>query len=1232
MRRLSMIRTMVIGSLLFGAAALTVKADPAFDKLIADGKYKEALDYADDKIPVGQRDAGTWTQLAKANDALGMPEKALACYLVSWRMNPENYQSMYGAAKVYNTLNQPDNAMNMAKKALDKSFTAEASWEYAKACIAQSKPAEAKSALEKVIESDPNNQIANKELGNIYFNDGVWQKALPLLKKTYAIKADPELSYKIGKSFVGAGTQPDSAIFFLKEAIGKPGVPPSAGLELARAYYGQGNFAAAGQQYQKCSEGMAAIDYYKEAVSLDKSNSQAAATGAFEKAVSLFGADRGAEALISRNKTALGMMARKAYNLALGHFQFIAEADPKGAVVPEIYFSLADAYQGIDNGPQAISSLEKAIALNKKNVEAYARLADLYAKNGMPDKAKQTFETMMSLSPNDPAIYLALGQYNLKAKKYADAFPQFEKSNSLQKSAAAAEGMAIAAFSLNRLDAARDAAESAVGLDANAWEARVILAKVLLQEKNSKAAQPHLEVMVKKEPARLDFKQQLASCYELNGEKEKLQELDKQIVAQSSTDVDSRLRLARNADFRNDIEGAFTLYRDLSYLQPKNADVLYRLYELSVKKNNFADAATFIGKFLEVKQTAEAERDYGDALYQLKDYDKALNAYRAALKLNPAIKGFHKRYAEIVIAKGQQDEVITALTGVVNSGEADVGTYQTIGLMYQKKNNYPKAIEMYQKALQLDPQNNEALSSLAQCQAASGALNDAIISYEQVVMMDTAASTEVRELGDIYFKQNNMAAAVKNYKRYLTKSPNDQAIAKRVGKYAYESQDWESTAKYLAAMQCRTDEDADYGMMYANACLSTKKNKEAIRVLETLRAMKAKGATGRSVLKTLADAYEKDGQEAQAGECYGAYCALPGVVDPDAAYKNAFLLEKSNPVAAEKVYESNIKKYQEDYRNFLRLGLLLSSKKETLAKAATYLKRTTTLAESVPTVWLELGKVYGKIGDEQEELAAYRKYLQSDPQNAEANKRAGIILAKKGQLSEALIFLEIANTLSPNDPDIMASLATGYVTTNRKNEAVDLLKKVKAVRPNDADVRFQLYDLYQKTGQKDKAKDEIKELATMKRDNKYLQKYAQSCIELGDLKSAETTIEDILATQADNVDVLMLKAKLQVLNKDYDKAVDTYKEISFIDQNHAMSMAERANVYLLQSKPQWAETFFQRALKADPKCAIAELGLARVAKLRKDQSGYQDHLDKAKALDPFNDQIQEEIKKGYAGK
>jgi tetratricopeptide (TPR) repeat protein len=1210
------------------AAFLSVAADPALDKLLSEGKFKEAIDYADEKFPTAQRDANLWVQVARANEGIGVPEKALACYLVAWRMDEKNYKALYGAAKIYNDLSQPDNALNMAKKALDINFTAEASWEYARSCIALNRVVDAKSALEKVIGSDPNNAIANRELGNIYYNEKQWQKALPLLKKTSKAKPDGDLSFKIGTSYAGIKTA-DSAIVYLKDAINKGASPEEANLLLARVYYDKGDFAAAGTQYQKVSGGsMEAEDYFKAGIALEKSKNIQAALVNYEKAILLSGGSKSKEILLAREKVARGQMERNAWNAAISHLDFIAEADPKAAVVPDIYFLIAEAYQATNKGPRAIASLEKMIALNPKNIEAYAHLADLYTKNGLADKAKRTFEAMMSLSPSDPNVYLSLGQYNLKAKKYPEAFKQFEKSASLKKSSAASEGMAIAAYNSKRIDVARDAAETAVSLDPNAWQAREILATILMQNNEFKEALPHLEALVKKNQSEMEYKEKLSTCYEKTGEKAKSLELDKQIVAQNARNVPSRLRLARDADVKKDDDGAFKLYREIVAIEPRNADALYRLYELSLKKKNLNDAASYLNRFLELKQSAESFRDYGDVLYQLKDYDRALTAYRMALKLNPSIKGFHKRYAEIVIAKGQTDEVIVALSGVIKSGEADFGTYQTMGMIFQKKGKWIDAIEMYQKALQLDPQSSDALASLAACQAAGGQLNDAIISYEQVVMMDTGAVEALKELGDIYAKQGNVAAAMKNYKNYFEKKPGDESIAKRLGKLAYEEQKYSDVVKYLGGISYRSEGDIDLGLMYSNACIQTKQLKDAIRILSVMKTLtKPKSQTIRPVLKMLAEAYEKDGQESNAAQIYAEYLAVPGAGDPAIAFKCASLFEKSNPVVAQRMYENNIKLYPNDYRNYMRLGILLSANQATLSTAAMYLKRTTALAETIPAVWLELGNMYQKLGKERDELEAYRNYIKSDPQHPEANKRIGILLAKQGQVTDAMIYLEIANTMSPDDPEVMAALAKGYASTNRKDEAMALLQKAKAKKPDDPEIRFSLFDLYQKTGQKDKAKDEMKELVTMKRDKKFLIQYANACLITGDLKAAEEAVEDVLASEADNINVLMLKARIQTANKDYDAALETYKEISYIDQNHAPSMAERANLYLLQSKVQWAETFFQRALKADPKCAAAELGLARVCKIKKDMTCFRDHLDRAKLLDPFDPEIQDEAKK-----
>ncbi|MDD5673641.1 MAG: tetratricopeptide repeat protein, partial [Chitinivibrionales bacterium] len=346
MSRIAPIRSLMFSIVLI-AWIFSAFADETFDKLIADQKYKEAIQYADDKIPAEARKADIWVKLAKANEELGFNEKALACYMVSWRLNPSDYQSLLGAAKIYNKLSQPDNAMTMAQKALAINFTAEASWEYARACIQLNRSAEAKKALEKVIETDAGNVVANRELGLIYYNDKQYEKALPLLKTSLIKKPEAELYLKIGRAYLEIRAL-DSAITYLKLAASKAGGVSEANLMLARAYFSTDNFSAAAAEYDRIvgKASLKPADYYDRAVAKEKTGNADDAVAAYTAAVKEFGSDAGSEALQARMKVAKDQLSHKSFQAALTNLEFVRAADKAGQYSPEILFLLADANEG----------------------------------------------------------------------------------------------------------------------------------------------------------------------------------------------------------------------------------------------------------------------------------------------------------------------------------------------------------------------------------------------------------------------------------------------------------------------------------------------------------------------------------------------------------------------------------------------------------------------------------------------------------------------------------------------------------------------------------------------------------------------------------------------------------------------------------------------------------------------------------------------------------------------
>ena len=66
-------------------------------------------------------------------------------------------------------------------------------------------------------------------------------------------------------------------------------------------------------------------------------------------------------------------------------------------------------------------------------------------------------------------------------------------------------------------------------------------------------------------------------------------------------------------------------------------------------------------------------------------------------------------------------------------------------------------------------------------------------------------------------------------------------------------------------------------------------------------------------------------------------------------------------------------------------------------------------------------------------------------------------------------------------------------------------------------------------------------------------------------------------------------------------------------------------MHLEQKKVKWAEMFYKRAQKADPRMALVEVGFAKVALLYNNRHVCNEHLDKAAAMAPNDPVVQKAI-------
>jgi len=284
------------------------------------------------------------------------------------------------------------------------------------------------------------------------------------------------------------------------------------------------------------------------------------------------------------------------------------------------------------------------------------------------------------------------------------------------------------------------------------------------------------------------------------------------------------------------------------------------------------------------------------------------------------------------------------------------------------------------------------------------------------------------------------------------------------------------------------------------------------------------------------------------------------------------------------------------------------------------------LVDNDPDVWLLLAQVNGRLNKVDAELVAYKKYVTLNPNDLTARRRIGEIYYGKKQWSDVITNTEMFLANNDKDVKMLNILIDAYVATNQQQKAIEFLTKAKSLKNKDPDVRERLYKIYKQEGEKELAETELRELVNMIKDNKHRLMLCGDLVEAGKLDEAANVANEVKKSDPTNRDGLMALAGIQMMQKKYNEAIETYKLVLFADNTYAPACAGRAEAHFLLADYDRAETYYKKALEYAPKMASAELGLSKVYKATKQKDLQVQHLNRAKLLDPSNKAVQDELR------
>jgi tetratricopeptide (TPR) repeat protein len=1198
------------------------------------GQKKDAILYLKNYLVLDSSDAATYKALGDMQYEQKNMDEALEAYRKALRLNPgitgiyrpylaivldkkledeavavspkaiaanEMDGPTYGAVgNIYKKKNRCDQALDLFASALKsdpKNVAVLTSLADCQAAVG--KNSEAVITYEQVVLLNPQATAEYKALGDLQMKLNKKDEAVSAYRKYLdRTPGDERVAGIIGEAAHDKKQHKD-AIAYLEKVKDPRLQGINYFMDLGDSYYQTGNFAKAAENYAKArAKGPAqpAMEALLKplADSYEKTGNQIEAAKAYEAYVKLPGI-KDADASFKQASLRETADRKTAMGMYLANTTLFPQ-DARNFVRLGILYS-----EDAETAGKAVDILQKASVLAPNDPVVWQKLSDAYHKANNGEKELAASVKLLSLDPENLEANRRAGTLLYKKKQFGQAIPYLEK---------------VAAKTPQDI------------------EILLCLADAYQQSKNPQKAQELFARAKDQQPDNVKIWLALIAAAEGAGQKDKaaearagLADLDKKIVSKDSKNVESRVRLADYLFDKGETDAAYGIYKDLANLTPRDKEVFQRLVEIAQKKGNRNDAIGYLRQYVSLDAVnAKAHLLLGNLLYDQKDSDAALAEFRTAWKLDPALKGYFGRYTELVVAKKLDDEAIAVINAAIKAGEADTKAYVTLGKIYLVRKQYPNAIAMLKKASNDDPKNMEVLAMLGGAQAASGDVANAIITYEQVVMINPQADEEYKALGDLQARQGKADDAMKSYKKYLEKSPNDEKVARQVGLNEYAKKQYPSTVRYLEMVKSPALQDQEYLLALGDAYYKQGNCQKTTAIFSQLRTKKSSETLLKAILRPLGECYEKTGDNQKAAEAYEAYTSLPGVQDADAAYLKAFLREKTDPKAAEALYLANTKAYPKDNRSFVRLGLSYADNPATLGRAADLLNQASILNPKDVVVLEKLAQVWGVLKNEDRELAAYKKLLVLDPQNLDANRRVGAIQMKKKQYGEAITNLEIVQTVNPQDAEVMLMLSEGYLKTGRQDKGIDLLAKAQNIKKDNPDLMAQLYGLYKQANKLKEAEGVIKQLIGLKKENKYRVMYAEDLITQKRYADAQSIADEIKKADPMNIDGLMLLGRIQSMQAKYDDAVESFKMVSYINENYAPALYERGEIYRKQSSYERAVTFYTKALQANARYGLAELGLALVAKAQKDTPGYQTHLNKAKALSPDEPEVQSELK------
>jgi cellulose synthase operon protein C len=670
------------------------------DRYFEKEKYREAAIQYSNAVQVDSRFAQAHYQLGQTYLKLGDSSRAFQELSRAVELAPDNYRAHIDLANLLVTARNPDGSPNQ---------------DYLK---------QARTHLDLLHEKQPQNPEVFEAWADYYSAQNNLGAALQEIQK--AIAADPKRS----ESYLNLAllqlrsNLPDQAEINFKKAADLDPKAMNAQLALGGFYQSRNRMPEAEQQFKRAIE-LAPKD--------------PAPREALVRLYMAEGKKSDAEALLKQAKIDLA-------------------DNPEGyRMLGDFYFASGD----IDKATAEYTSLSNE---HPKNVDVKRNYIQLLILNKRLDEATKLNNELLKANAHDVVALVYRGQIQLAHNDAAGAVDALQQAIKNDPNNAAAHYQLSIAFDMQHNEArAESELREAVSLNPGYTQAQIPLANLELRRGDLDALMQTAQQIIAGAP-------QAPEGYMLRA----LAEMNRQKYSDAQQDLTKAMGLAPGSPApyaqmgnlyfaQKQYSEAIKFYQQALDKNPASTDAMQGLMNVYVAQKQPDQAiAAARAQIAKSPNTAGFYDLLGTALFQYKkDLSGAEAAFRKAIELDKNNSDALLKLGEVQAAQGSVGQALALYQQSIKDHPRDIQFYILAGEMYESQSDWTNARSMYQKALEIQPDNPPASNNLAYVMLQQGGNVDVALAMAQTARRGMPDSSNAADtLGWAYFQKGVYQSAI----------------------------------------------------------------------------------------------------------------------------------------------------------------------------------------------------------------------------------------------------------------------------------------------------------------------------------------------------------------------------------------------------------------------------------------------------------------------------------------